>query len=315
MKRIAISVAILQLLGAPATAQTAEEMVVLVSAHMTRANGTEDPPGMFLGTGPLNTTTTGSGRFSIGRCGASSLQAKADGPFDAGIITGWRVEIFPIRVHDGAATFRLKWIRAIDGGKDSKEKHEDIELTLRPGESRPMDSAAIPVDKQTGRRCPVWDNHGKQVEYSNVALRVSVDYRPAQYQERRLMGADLWLIERLPGGAERTQSLNVRGLPHRPIPFYFDAIRDQAVSLDIFGSLIIRPGSDAFSVEVDANSRYGPASFDWRERKSNPIRASESRMRVSPGETVELALGKLDDSAQPFTSRRYAIRIQVQQLR
>ena len=315
MRRIIIGVAVMQLLTAQATAQTAEEMVVLVSAQMTRANGAEDPPGMFLGTAPLSTMTTGSGRFSIGRCGASSLKAKADGSFEPETITGWRVEILPIRVQDGAATFRLKWMRAIDGGKDSNDKSEDIELTLRPGESRAMDSAAIPVDKQTGRRCPVWDNQGKQVEYSSVALRVSVDYRPAQYNERRLMGADLWLIERLPGGAERTQSLNVRGLPHRPIPFYFDAIRDQAVSLDIFGSLVIRPGSDAFLVEVDANSRYGPATFDWRERKGNAIRASESRLRVAPGETVELTLGKLDAGAQPFTSRRYAIRIQVQQLR
>jgi hypothetical protein len=38
-------------------------------------------------------------------------------------------------------------------------------------------------------------------------------------------------------------------------------------------------------------------------------------MRVAPGETVELALGRLDEGAGPFASRRYAIRIQVQQLR
>jgi hypothetical protein len=38
-------------------------------------------------------------------------------------------------------------------------------------------------------------------------------------------------------------------------------------------------------------------------------------MKVAPGETVELALARLDESAGTFTSRRYAIRIQVQQLR
>ena len=315
MTRIAIGVAILQLFGAAAvSAQTPEEMVVLVSLHMTRASGTEDPPGMFLGAGRLSTKAPGSGRFSIGKCGASSLQARAEGPFEPGIITGWRVEIVPIRVNDGAVTFRLKWIRAVDNGKDAKDTTEDVELTMRPGESRPMDSAAIPVDKETGRRCTVWDNRGKQVEYSAVALRVSVDYRPAELQERRLMGADLWLIERLPGGGERTQSLAVRGLPHRAIPFYFDAIRDQTLSLEIFGSLIIRPDGEAVKVELETNSRWGPATSDWREYRGI-LRQTESGLNVAPGETVELALGRLDDSAAPFASRNYAIRIQVKQLR
>jgi hypothetical protein len=219
------------------------------------------------------------------------------------VIGGWRVEIVPIRVIDGAATFRLKWTRAIDNGKQANAISEDIELTMRPGESRTMDAVPIPVDPATGRRCPVWDNRGKQVEYGAFALRVGVAYRTFEVQEQRLMGADLWLIERLPGGAERTQSLKVRGLPHRPIPFYFDAIREQEQSLDIFGSLVIRPGKDALAVEVETNSRWGP------------IRASESKMKVAPGETVELALARLDESAGTFTSRRYAIRIQVQQLR
>ena len=317
MTRLAIGILILQLLGpGAATAQAPEELTVQVSAHLTRANGAEDPPGMFLSTAPLNQTTAGSGgRFSVQKCGASSLQGRADGPFEPDVITGWRVQMMPIRVIDGAATFRLKWTRAIDNGRESNAKSEDVELTMRPGESRGIDAAAIPIDPATGRRCAIWDNHGKQVEYSSFALRVSVAYRTWEFQERRLMGADLWLIERLPGGGERTQSLTLRGLPHRAIPFYFDAIRDQALALEIFGSLVIRPENEAINVELDTNSRWGPVAFDWRERKTLPIRASESRMRVAPGETVELTLGKLDAGAEPFSSRRYAIRIQVQQLR
>jgi hypothetical protein len=316
MKLAAIGVVAAQVFGvAVVSAQTAEDLSIAVSAHMMRSNGPEDPPGMFLTTGPLSRDTAGRGRFTVGRCGAMTLTGRADGPFEEGATSGWRVEIIPVRVSDGAATFRLKWIRALDTSSEMRPKSEDVELTMRPGESRPIDAVVIPPDKDTGRRCPVWDNHGKQVEYSAVALRVSVEYRPWNVQERRLMGAELWLIERLPTGVERAQSITVRGLPHREIPFYFDAIREQALSLEILGSVVARPEGDAVAVELQTNSRWGPATFDWREYQKVQIRQSDSRVRVKPGETVEVALGRLDDSAGPFTARRYAIRIRTQQLR
>ena len=128
------------------------------------------------------------------------------------------------------------------------------------------------------------------------------------------MSADLWLIERLPTGAEGTQSLTVRGLPHREIPFYFNAIREQALALEIVGSLITRPENDGVTVELQTRSRWGPAAFDWRERQDVQIRQSDSQLRVKPGETVEVVLGRLDDGAGPFTARQYAIRIRTQQL-
>jgi hypothetical protein len=270
---------------------------------------------MFLTTGPLSQKTEGRGRFSVGRCGAMTLTGRAEGPFEEGATSGWRVEIIPIRVSDGAATFRLKWLRALDTGAEMHPKSEDVELTMRAGESRPMDTVVIPPDKETGRRCPVWDNHGKQVEYSAVSLRVSVRYRQWDVQERRLMHVDLWLIERAPAGPERTQSLTVRGLPHREIPFYFDAIHENALSLEIFGAVIARPEGDALTVELQTNSRWGPASFDWRDSRSVQIRQSDSRLRAKPGETVEVALRRLEDSAAPFTDRQYAIRIRARPLR
>jgi hypothetical protein len=295
------------------SAQPAEELAIAVSAHMTRSNGGEDPPGMFLSTGPLNRTTAGAGRFSVGRCGAMTLAGRAEGPFEEGATAGWRVEIIPVRVSDGSATFRLKWIRALDTGKDMHPHSEDVELTMRRGDSRLMDSVAIPPDRETGSRCTVWDNRGKPVEYSAVALRVSVEHRNWDVQERRLVNADLWLIERLAGGDERAQALTVRGLPHREIPFYFTPIREQALSLEILGSVIARPESDAMSVELETMSRWGAATFDWREHQNVQIRQSDSRVRVKPGETVEVALGRLD-GAGPFMARQYAIRIRAQQM-
>ena len=129
------------------------------------------------------------------------------------------------------------------------------------------------------------------------------------------MGADLWLIERLPDGAERTQSLTVRGLPHHEIPFYFDAIRGNSQSLEIFGSVTVRPEADGSAIELTTNCRWGTSSFDWRNDPNVQIRQTDSELRVKPGETLEVALRPLDDSVAPFTARRYAIRIRAHQLR
>ena len=129
------------------------------------------------------------------------------------------------------------------------------------------------------------------------------------------MGADLWLIERLPAGAERTQSLSVRGLPHREIPFYFDSIREEALALEILGSVVARPETDAVAVELETRSRWGPAVFDWRKDDYVQKRRIESRLRMKPGETVEVALPQLESSAGPFAARKYALRIRVRQLR
>jgi hypothetical protein len=316
MRPAAIGFALMPLMGVAAVdAQTAEDLVVSVSVQMTRTDGAEEPGGMFLTTGPLTQKGTSGGRFSVKRCGAMTLEARAEGPFQEGATSGWRVEIIPVRVNDGTATFRLKWIRALGINSGGQPKSEDIELTLGPGESRPMDTVAIPPDPETGRRCPIWDSHGKQTEYTAVSLRVSVDYRPWESQERRLMGADLWLIERLPTGAERTQSLSVRALPHREIPFFFDSISEGPLSLEILGTVRASPASDGIAVGLETRSRWGPTTFDWRKDEFPQMRHIESRLRLKPGETVEVALPQLESSAGPFTARKYAIRIRVRQLR
>ena len=175
---------------------------------------------------------------------------------------------------DGAVTFRLQWIRALDTGKEMSAKSEDIELTLRPGESRSLDSVSVPPDKNTGRPCPIWDNRGKQIELSRVGLRVSVEYTPHESLERRLVGVDLWLIERVPGGAERTQSMSVRGLPHREIPFYFDAITEKELSLEVLGHVAASPEGAAIAVQLQTRSHLGPAGVRLarRQARADPLR-------------------------------------------
>jgi hypothetical protein len=53
---------------------------------------------------------------------------------------GWAVDITPVRVVNDAVTFRLAWARTREQGKASTQPSSDMELTLRPGESIPLDS-------------------------------------------------------------------------------------------------------------------------------------------------------------------------------
>jgi hypothetical protein len=316
MRSTVVALLVVQLIGVAAvSAQTGDEVQIEVNVFEVKTNGAEQPAGGAFSSGPISKKWSGGARFSMRQCGAFTIEAGAEGPFAEGATSGWRVEIRPIGMNDGAVTFRLRWIRALDTGQEMSPKSEDIELTMRPGESRSLDSVSVPPDKATGRPCPVWDNHGKQIELSRVALRVSVEYTPHESLERRLVGVDLWLIERMPGRGERAQALSVRGLPHREIPFYFDAIAENALSLEVLGHVAASPEGEAIAVALQTRSHWGPSAFDWRDGKRAPTRYVDSRLRLKPGETVEVALPPLEGSAGPFASRSYAIRVRARQLR
>jgi hypothetical protein len=131
--------------------------------------------------------------------------------------------------------------------------------------------------------------------------------------ERRLVVADLWLVERLPNGSEaqRSQPLAVRGLPNRPSSFYFDSIVDANVTLDIYGTLIPRLESGVIAISVETRSRWVPGLRNF----SGPQRSVKSDIQVKPAETVEIRLPMLGDEAGPFAKRVYSIRIRARQLR
>ena len=316
MKRVVILMLFVQLIGvAVVRAQSADDVEVAVSVVNVQTNGAEELAGGSFSSGPVGKKWSGGARFSARACGGFSIEAKAEGPFADGAIAGWRVHITPLGMADGAVKFRLQWVRALDTGREMSPKSEDIELTLRPGESRSLDGVSVPPDKTTGRPCPITDRRGKQIELSRVGLRVSVEYTPHESLERRLVGVDLWLIERVPGSPDRTQSMSVRGLPHREIPFYFDAITEKELSLEVLGHVAASPEGAAIAVELQTRSHVGPAVFDWRDGKRAATRYVNSNLQLKSGETVEVALPQLEGSAGPFAARRYAIRIRARQLR
>jgi hypothetical protein len=296
MKTIPCCVLILCLVTAAAAhAQSLNDLQIRLGAYTQSDNGGETPAGVWRSTGPLVIGKATPSTFSVGGCGYGAVSS--DGSLREDATTAWRVEVTPRRVVSDAVTFRLRWVRSVDNGKAFTVPNEDAELTLRPGESRLVDSVPVPPGAKT------FD--GQPCKTSVASVRVAVDYYPEADFDRRLVAAELWLVERLSNGTERTQPLSVRGLPNRPIPFYFDSIVDGSLSLDIFGRVVARLASGAMEVSFQTRSRWGE---DWG-------RSVESVIHVKPGEVIDVRLPKLGDGAGPFANRDLSIRVRARQLR
>jgi hypothetical protein len=210
---------------------------------------------------------------------------------------GWAVEITPVRVVNDAVTFRLAWARTRDEGKASTQLRSDTELTLRPGESIPLDVAY--------HRCAA------PSQRIGTSLRVTVVRYPDPDYDRRLIALDLWLVEKLEDGTERSQPLSLRGLYHRPMPFYFDSIVEGALVLDIFGEVTVASGDRTSDVKIMTRSRI----FDPNQPPGRPFpRETTATVRITPKEVVSVQLPQVTDSPA-FASRALSLRIQVRQLR
>jgi hypothetical protein len=210
---------------------------------------------------------------------------------------GWAVEITPVRVVNDAVTFRLSWARTRDEGKTSTQPRSDLELTLRPGESVPLDSVQRPCAAQPGT--------------IGASLRATVVRYPDPDYDRRLIALDLWLVEKLQDGGERSQPLSLRGLYHRPIPFYFDSITEGMMALDVFGEVTAAPGDRTSDVKIMTRSRI----FDPNQPPGRPFpRETTATIRISPDEVVSVQLPQVADSSA-FASRALSLRIRVRKVR
>lgn len=287
-----------------AYAQTPNDLQVRLGAYTSNTDGGEKPVGVWFSTGPVAIGKRVTSTFSVGEsCDAFSVSS--DGSLRDHATAAWRIDVTPTRVVGDAVTFRLRWQMAgIRGDRMSLEfsdtfpRPDEIELTLRPGESWLV---------YTLRNIYRYSCGGTS------SIRVSVDNYPWEEDERRLVVADVWLVERLSNGreAQRSEPLSVRGLPNRPSPFYFDSIVDANVTLDIFGTLVSRLESGVIAVSVDTRCRWAPGSRNF----SGPQRSVKSNIQVKPAETVEIRLPMLGDEAGPFAKRAYSIRIRARQLR
>lgn len=312
MRTSSLLVLLLFAVSGPSFAQRPEDLQIRWGPYSVSTNGGEKPSGgwyiqrVAIGKTEISTFSTGA------KCDAWAVSARNGIREDATM--AWRIEMTPISVSGAAVTFRLRWIRVsgiaqqlhqltLDAAATARAPGDDVELTLRPGESFEIDKIPMPAGTNIqGKPCP-----------QSASIRVQVDYYPSMEEENRLVSAELWLVERLADGSEvqRSQPVNVRGLPYRPFRFYFDRVTDGDAALDIYGILSARLDSDAVAIGVETRSRWTPEARNI----AGPQRFLHSEIRVSPTETVEIRLPLLGDEAGVFAKRALSIRIRARRLR
>jgi len=298
MKMMFIVLSVLVSVGRLASAQTSQDVQLRVGVFELAANGAEKASGGWRGTGPLVIGTPTVGVFSHYGCRSWTVTVPPHS-FEEKATVGWRVEVTPTRIVDHVVTFRLRWVRALDKGQGLTLPSEEVEVTLRPGESRPIDGVPVQAGAMT--------NDGRPCDLKSVSLRVEADFPDF---DRRLIGIDAWLVERLPNGKEESQRQSLRGLPNRPINFYFDGVTDGGKRFDIFGKLVADPrlGTVAMSVEaIRAETAAGESGY-------YASRWFRSTLQLKPDETVDVAL-PADDKTGPLAKRVFAIRLRAKQLR
>jgi hypothetical protein len=288
---------------APAAAQAPEntvDLAIFVRGYTTAANGAETASGVTYDALAIPGQTA-TGTMGARGCGYFAASSK-DGALDKAEV-GWRLEITPTRVEDRTVTLGLRWSRVIDLLSDSKTTPPsgDMQLTLKLGESRPLDSIRVRRDAKT--------LDGKPCDKSQATLRVGIDPYPIEQYDRRLIATDVWLVERLTGGKERTELASLRSLPNRSASFYFDSIRGRETSLDIYGHLLASLDGDAIDLAIETVSRWDskPPAY--------PYRWLRSTVRVQPGEVVDVPLPKLGNEAGSFGDRSFALRVRARRIR
>jgi hypothetical protein len=288
-----------------AQAQTFDHLQIQLAPYISKTAGGEKPIGGWYSSGPVAIGKAATTTISVGEsCEAFAISSGEALATNA--TAAWKFEITPTRVVRDEVSFRLRWWTASLPGSSGRLRIDEpapgprqIDLTLRAGESLPV----LTLTGISGYSCAV-----------PTSIRVSVDNYPDEMEERRLVGADLWLIERLADGSEvqRSQQLAIRGLPYRPMSFYFDTLTAGGASLDVYGTLAAQPARGEMGVSLETRVR-------WPRKPESaivgPQRSVKSDLQVKPDETVEIRLPVLSDDAGAFAKRSFSIRIRARQLR
>lgn len=220
---VAVTVMLLQCAGSwRADAQGADDLRIVVRVSVGRADGGDRrSTAFFVNPDTRSTATTAFSRLA-GQCGTGvspeplgDLAQAGDGTMKK-VYSAWTVQVTPTRRVAEAVAFRLQWMRSRDNGKPSTVS-DDTELMLRPGQSLSVD--VMP-------QSPDASGPPSSCVVKALSLDVAVEHQPEPDQDRRLIAVDLWLVERLPDGKERSQPLSLRGLYNEPIPFYFDTLTE-----------------------------------------------------------------------------------------
>jgi hypothetical protein len=234
------------------------------------------------------------------QCGFHVRPSEIGRSLDDGAVGGWITDVTPIRVVDRRVTFRVGWTRLGEDGK-TPAAHGDQDATLSPGESLPLD--LVPLSARERQSLPAG------CDMIATSLRVGVEYVTSPKWDRRLVDTDVWLIEHVPGGTDRSQHTQIRSEFNVPVSFYFDDITTREGILDIGGRLILTQRDGYIEVELEPWSRLTDPAGGTDMNTMFPLHI---QLGIKSNDVGAIELPPLKALTPP---RTFSIRIQTRQIR
>ena len=294
----------------PAAAQTFSHLNIDIEGNVVSLSG-----------GERGSVRMSSDGVVIGRTTQTTISARENacglhvGPSpETQAASFWTVDVTPIQVYASAVTFQLKWARRTDG-RSAPSAAGDVRVTLRPGESLPVDSmAVITSNKMPGGVC----------DLKAHTLRVSVGFWPRSETDTRILNIELWLLEKLRDGTERSQTLALRGGINTAIPYIFEPVPLPTTegTLQLFGMFTVTPVAKTYSVQLEtwsrpvvppaSNSQHGSRVDSLRYLFGQRAQRVSSVLTLNPGEVVDVQLPRLADALlEQLKGSQFSIRIRI----
>ena len=293
-----------------AAAQVPMDYRIDVNATIIRADG-GDQRSVVTSTGPINLNYTTRIAFvqPSDRCGHFSSHADGTVVVDDKTIGGWAGEVTPLRLEGKAMTFRLRWQRIRSAQSPLGEKQEQV-MTLRLGEAATIDVVPFSKEAQVLRA---------GCDTIATALRVSVEPAMRSFKERRLLAIDVWLVERMLDGSEKSQTLMMKGVPHVAMPFYFTAGDEGTTKIDIFGEILPMVLKEGIELTINTDARLLEGFSVRTMRAQAPLRGPYAKSPVlvlKPEEIVSMELPAIDFKfADGKVARHFSLRLRARILR
>jgi hypothetical protein len=200
----------------------------------------------------------------------------------------WDIKMQPVKYENASATFALEWARyqADGGGRPAVEGKTT--MTLRQGDSQPIDFVRSAPNAETCRD-------------DAVVVEVGTGYKDARPGTEGTLQYDLWLKQQRANGEASTRRFTAMGVEGSDVHFGFAPVSTPvsqlgaeqpavAVFTSVQGTIKGRTLSDGrITVIVDAARRDGVATGG--AGPSGTVGASGRKvLEVSPGEAIEIEL-------------------------
>jgi len=133
--------------------------------------------------------------------------------------------------------------------------------------------------------------------------------------DRSLLSTDLWLVDRLPDGSERSQQLRLRGRLGQSQPFFFDDIVESGIALDIFGEFVAQAGNGTIDLKASVHRRLTRLTADKDPAGPFKFGVADFDLRLPPDHVIafELPAGGTDQGA--FAKHALSLRVNTRLIR